>query len=293
MDHAAIDENHIAERYVQGRLEPEEARRFEEHFLGCAECLERVELAERLQAGLQRAAVRRAATAAAAAVVGGIALRSRLRQRLLAGLAFLLALALPTALLLPRVLRLDRELAAARLASPAASPTNQSRPAPPGPAVSPAPPTPTLAKPPAAGAAAAPQESAELAAARSDLKRLAGELERARAPQLNIPILALSLVRSGPGEEEPAARLHLPAAAPWAVVSVEPSDPGFPSYRAVLRAGSDSRWQGEGLTLGSSGLLSLTLPREFLDPGLYTLEIEGRPASGAPVPSGTFRFKVD
>lgn len=273
MDHATIDENHIAERFVQGRLEPEEARLFEEHFLGCAECLERVELAEQLQQGLQRAAVRRVAAAAVGSSL--LAWRARRARRLLLGLALLLAAGLPTALLLPRVLRLDRELEEARAAQ--ARPGEETE-------------RPETAAPPDGESQ---RLAEEVAAARQEVERLGEELEKARQPQVNVPILALSLVRSGSGEEEPAPSLRLPPEAAWAVVSLEPSDPGFPAYRATLRtSGGSVRWQGGGLTPAPSGLLSLTLPRSLLAPGGYRLEIEGEPAEGPAVPTGAFPFQI-
>ncbi|PYQ61685.1 MAG: hypothetical protein DMF53_14690 [Acidobacteria bacterium] len=56
MDHQSIDAGSIAERYVTGRLAPEEAAAFEEHYLDCPSCCARVEAAERLQRGLRRLA---------------------------------------------------------------------------------------------------------------------------------------------------------------------------------------------------------------------------------------------
>jgi len=56
MDHQSIDAGSIAERYVTGRLAPEEASAFEEHYLDCPSCCARVEAAERLQRGLRRLA---------------------------------------------------------------------------------------------------------------------------------------------------------------------------------------------------------------------------------------------
>jgi hypothetical protein len=56
MDHQSIDAGNIAERYVTGRLAPEEAAAFEEHYLDCPACCARVEAAERLQHGLRRLA---------------------------------------------------------------------------------------------------------------------------------------------------------------------------------------------------------------------------------------------
>jgi hypothetical protein len=63
MDHQSIDAGSIAERYVTGRLAPEEAAAFEEHYLDCPSCCARVEAAERLQRGLRRLAEEAAAGA--------------------------------------------------------------------------------------------------------------------------------------------------------------------------------------------------------------------------------------
>ena len=63
MDHSTIDAASIAERYVTGRLAPEEAAAFEEHYLDCPDCCARVEAAERLQRGLRRLAEQAAAGA--------------------------------------------------------------------------------------------------------------------------------------------------------------------------------------------------------------------------------------
>jgi hypothetical protein len=63
MDHSSIDAENIAERYVAGRLAPEEAAAFEEHYLDCPACCARVEAAERLQRGLRRLAEEAAAGA--------------------------------------------------------------------------------------------------------------------------------------------------------------------------------------------------------------------------------------
>jgi len=40
MDHSEVEANGLIERYLQGRLDPEEAERFEDHYFECAEsCL--------------------------------------------------------------------------------------------------------------------------------------------------------------------------------------------------------------------------------------------------------------
>ena len=48
MNHSDIEEHHVVERYVAGKLAPREVARFEEHYLDCAACCDAVEDATRL-----------------------------------------------------------------------------------------------------------------------------------------------------------------------------------------------------------------------------------------------------
>jgi putative zinc finger protein len=50
MDHAYIDANSIAERYLDHALSAEELREFEEHIVDCQECSDRLLLAEMFHA---------------------------------------------------------------------------------------------------------------------------------------------------------------------------------------------------------------------------------------------------
>jgi hypothetical protein len=50
MDHAYIDANSIAERYLDHALPSEELREFEEHIVDCQECGDRLLLAEMFHA---------------------------------------------------------------------------------------------------------------------------------------------------------------------------------------------------------------------------------------------------
>ncbi|MEM8934406.1 MAG: hypothetical protein AAGE94_24645 [Acidobacteriota bacterium] len=115
LDHRVIDEQAIAERYVTGRLPADLVAAFEEHYLECAECVARVEEAERLQRGLARAAAQEVARTA---VTGGLLARLW-RQRALRAAVPILLLALaigPAFWQQTRVERLESELAAARTA---------------------------------------------------------------------------------------------------------------------------------------------------------------------------------
>src|SRR5947199_2818167 len=117
MDHSYIVDQQIAERYLMGKLTPEAADRFAAHSLSCAECLERLELAEALHRGLRHVAVREAERQAAltrAGILAALARFSRSRRAGLAALVLLAAALLPSGLLLRRVGELDRELGQAR-----------------------------------------------------------------------------------------------------------------------------------------------------------------------------------
>jgi len=50
MDHAYIDANSIAERYLNHALSASELREFEEHIVDCQECADRLLLAEMFHA---------------------------------------------------------------------------------------------------------------------------------------------------------------------------------------------------------------------------------------------------
>jgi hypothetical protein len=55
MMHQDIEGQEIIERYVRNQLAPEERQAFEEHFFGCDECFEKLQITERFIAGLDDA----------------------------------------------------------------------------------------------------------------------------------------------------------------------------------------------------------------------------------------------
>jgi len=58
MMHSEIEKAETVERYVGNQLAPAERQAFEEHFLGCDECFEKLQAAERFAAGMHDAAER-------------------------------------------------------------------------------------------------------------------------------------------------------------------------------------------------------------------------------------------
>jgi hypothetical protein len=55
MNHEQIERQDVVERYLLRRLPPEEAQDFEEHYLGCAECCERIREERQIITDIQRA----------------------------------------------------------------------------------------------------------------------------------------------------------------------------------------------------------------------------------------------
>lgn len=64
MDHHYIEEQNIPDRYLLGKLSVEERERFEEHFINCRECLDRLEMTEDFLNALRVVAVEDAARGA-------------------------------------------------------------------------------------------------------------------------------------------------------------------------------------------------------------------------------------
>jgi hypothetical protein len=58
MMHPQIEEEEIVERYVRNQLAEEERKAFEEHFFGCDDCFEKLQVTERFVAGVRDAARR-------------------------------------------------------------------------------------------------------------------------------------------------------------------------------------------------------------------------------------------
>lgn len=273
MEHENIENDHVAELYLQGKLTPEEADRFEEHYLSCHECLDRLDRAERLERGFKRAAAEDAARLAAVRQAGFFAALARLGRSRQAGLA---VMALFLVLLLPGILayrefgRLGRELDRTREALKAKEiARKQEQPAP--------------TAPPAVEDRAALQQSEaerqrleqELEQERSARAGLEKDLAQARQPQTNTPILSLSPERSAGGSSEPTHQLRLPATPGWIVLSLELDAPDRDSYRVTLLRGGQEIWRGDGLEPNETDSLSVSLPTALLTPGDYVVRVEG------------------
>lgn len=274
MDHQTIDETHVVERYLLGQLSPQEAETFEDHYLDCPECLDRLELSKRLRQGLLQVATEEAVQTAVvrrAGVLAALARLGRSRQLGLVLAAAVVVLLLPAGLLLREVRRLDGELAETRArAAREPSPVNPAHPAD----------LEAARQALAAEQARAAQERTEL---QQKSEQLSAELTKARQPQVNTPIYSLSPERSGPGEGEPSTRIAPGPSTGWIVLSLDLGAPssGAPgqTFHATLRRGATVVWQGGGLQPDPQGSLVLSLPASLLTPGDYSVTVEANHAA--------------
>ncbi len=283
MDHAYIDDNQVAERYLMGKLPPEEAARFEEHSMSCAECLDRLETAERLRLGLRTVAAREIVSETVKIGLLTRLMRSRLAPAALS--ALLLAVTLPAGFLWRRADLLETELARTREELSRSAPVTPTSPTTPDPEPSEI----------TALRRQLDEQRRAAEAGREERDRLAAQveqLEKAGGPSTNIPVVSLSPERSAPGSA-PSTRISLASSPNLLVLLLELDATDFPSYRATL-AGSGVRngWQLSDLRPDSQGSLTLALPAARLQAGDIAVRIEGIPSKGQPAPVSDFSFRV-
>jgi len=281
MNHPDIEERQVIDRYVMGQLPPDEAERFEEHYLSCPQCLDQLALAESMQRGFKRAAGQDAARLAVTRQLALFAWLSRLgRSRQAAVLAMALLVVavavLPGSLALRQLGERNRELTEAHQA------LKQER---------------------ERAAAGGSRTAAEVEKLRADLEASQRDLTRERearaeaveqlaetqVPQANVPILSLDAVRSSPSTKG-LPRLHRPPRTGWAVFTLLLDEQALAdTYRVGLRnAGGKEIWTGN-LDRMEGDILNLSLPGRLLEPGVYTITVEG---AGGRAPRSRFAFHV-
>jgi hypothetical protein len=297
MEHSYIEEHNIADRYMAGKLSPEERMRFEEHFIDCTQCLDRLEPTADIRDGLKAITAEEALQARAdiqIGVVGAAGLLARVahlsrarRAALLAGL--ILAIALPMALLILEWKTARRELAQAKQTSS------------------------ELQRKYEEGEQAARDQlneilsrerqssaqryllAAQLERERAERSRLTNELKKAAESQAEMPVFALSFARSGgTGSSQPINRITLPPSYKSIILLLElEPNPDMQSYRASLStADGQSIWSRSGLKPSSEDMLALSFNTSLLKPNNYQLTLEGLTPQGRYVPVAKYTFRA-
>ena len=278
MDHAYIAENSLIERYHRGLLDPEEEARFEEHFFGCPECTEQIELARSFGRGMKAMAALAAEDAARGAVALGIfawlARRGRLAQLGLALSALLIlvvAAGLPALWLASRSEKTETALAAERreLASERQKSADLGR----------------RLQASEAGRGALQKEWSERLTAAERLGKSAGVLA-------DVPVFLLRTFRDEPGS--PGMTIDLgKVRGPLSLAVDAPDDPRFQSYRVRLTGpGGRALFEQGGLHPNALEAVMVTFPAGFFSPGEYRLQVSGAGRDGGSTVLGSHPFRV-
>lgn len=266
MDHARIDENQLADRYLMGKLDDAERRSFEAHFVDCPVCVEKLETVEGLRKALKELPSGFSAATPAAAPTPTTHSRDRFaRPRVRPVVTYLAAacLLMATAASLffyGETRRARRQIEAGRQAS------EKGR-----------------------------QREAELEQAlqRERASRPAPSDDTAmsalRAAPLAAAVFTLNLTRSA--ASEPGDRVLLPDPPGWLVLIFDrPDRPDIRLYRVRLSAGGGHS-VGEPVTASaaSGGMLAVSLPSSLLASGDYRLAVED---AGTGDVLATYRFRA-
>jgi hypothetical protein len=294
MEHSYIKDHHIVDSYLSGKLSAEDRMRFEEHFVDCAECHDRLWTADNFRAGLRIVVAEEATRFHAslrvrqAGVLARVAWLIRRRRAPLLAVVILL-IALPIVLLTLEWRSARRDLAQATHASSEWRRKYEE------------------------GEQAARDLAKEMQTREreSSLQReqLAAQLEfmrkasdspfppsrKAAEYQSEAPVFALSGVRGGsPDLSQPVNRIALALSAKWMILLLElEPDPDLRSYRcAVSTAGGRSIWTKNGLKPNSKNGFALSFNSNLFKPGNYLLTLEGLTAQDNRVPVATYAFHV-
>jgi len=258
IDHAYATEADLPSPYVLGKLSPEEERAFEEHFVDCPECLDRLQNVARLRQGL--VAVGKG-TPAQQASHRGVVARVAHGQLLARAATVLLMAGLAGALL--QIRTLHRELDSMQE-------TNAAR------------------------TRAAERRTTELAQELDAVRRQASASSSAATTTglSNTPVIALPIVR-GASRGNPSTQFTIPTQANFVVLLLEIGDDSYPNYRATLstRDGQSLRAQDD-LPLTQPGQLGVGVSTAVLKPGDYVIQAEGRAGTGEYVPLGRYEFRI-
>ena len=262
MDHSFIEAHGLVDLYHRGQLPPEQEAEFEEHFVGCAECQERLEMARGFQRGLK--------TVVAADVARASLLAWAVKRRWLAVLALLLTAVLPALGFLAGS-RSARETIEARWKRLYEGERQSST-----------------------GLRKQLEESERrlLEERRARENQIAQtETPPAAMPLINTPVFLLTAVRSEPGE--PAAIIDLSASSHFSLAVDAGDDPRIQSYRVSITDSRGKRvFREAGLKPNPLEAILVTFPASYFKPGEYRLTVEGVRQDGTASDLGTHSFRV-
>jgi hypothetical protein len=267
---------------------------FEEHFVDCPECHDRLWTADNFRAGLLIVAAEEATRFRAymrvrqAGALARVAWLIRRRQAPLLAVLILL-IALPMALVILEWRSARRDLAQATQDSSEwrrkyKEGEQAAR---------------DLAKEIQTRERESSSQREQLAAQLEQLRKAADSpfppSRKAAEYQSEAPVFPLSVVRgAGSDLSQPFNRIALAPSSKWMILLLElEPDPDLRSYRgAISTADGRSVWTKNGLKPNSRNALALSFNSNLFKPGDYLLTLEGFTAQDGAVPIATYAFRV-
>jgi hypothetical protein len=291
MDHQYINEFDLVERYSMGRLTAEETAEFEEHFVDCAHCIDRLETTKAFVGGLRLAASEQAPQQLSSDPSKlfrylGNATGTRKMLALAAGLLLVI---LAGAIAYNQIRRASVEADQARDASTQwESRFEQQR--------------------ESSSVAERKHEESErmlteqIAQLRTELnderkQKLTNRLNETGGPkeaQINVPILVLSSARGSEPSSGGTNELVLTSSTGSFVISLSlEGDEPYKGYRmTILNSDKHVIWKRGGFRPNRDSALSVSFPSTLFRPGDYQLDLEGIAGNGKTGVVGKYSFRV-
>ncbi|HEY3135456.1 MAG TPA: zf-HC2 domain-containing protein [Blastocatellia bacterium] len=279
MNHDYVEELDLIDRYLMGNLTAEESAQFEEHFVDCARCVDRLAITKEFIHGFRQMA--------SGQPTEGSAYRSRRlhwysprslspKWFALASGFLLLAVVAGAVVMLNRVKQARTESAQweQRFEQEHQSFTSAD-----------------------GEHREAQRELTERVArlqAELDSKRDREIASPGETPaQINLPILELRATRGGESQADSINKLMLRSAARFLMLVSLESELSHKSYRITIQGdGKKFTWKRDGLKPNRYGALSVLFSSNFFPPGDYVVLVEGVNAGGATSVVGEYRFRV-
>ena len=294
MEHSYIDEHYVADRYLLGKLSPEERMRFEEHLADCMRCLDRLETTDDFRGGLRIVVAKEALRQRAYLQTGRDGLLAPLvrlsrarRAALLVGATLLIGLPLAALIMEWRSARRDLAQATQALSELQRKYEKGERSAL------------DLIKEMQERERQSSEQRQQLAAQlerkQEERMRPADEVNSAIRPRVVVPIFALSIERSAdPDLSQPVNRIVLSHSSKFFILLLELTrNPDLLSYRASIST-SDGRniWRESDLKPNSDDTLALGFNSSLFKPGAYLLTLERLTAQKGYAPIAKYTFRL-
>src|SRR5262245_60264494 len=292
MDHPFIEEHNTPYLYLLGKLPSEEQGNFEDHFIACPECLNRLETTENFIASLKTIApedILRPHAYVQAGILAWLARLSGKRQAILLSITILLLVALPTALFVAEMKHVHGELDQAKLAYADWRRQSEEK-------------QQTLQK-----LEKELQETRQKSA--EQRQRLETELERERQERARLADVAnrpgrlhsiatiFSLISTRSDDStQPAPKNEIVISRSSQLIVLSPEfnpDPNIQTYRAAITTDNNHPiWRGDKLQLNLKGTIDLGFSARLFRPGDYLFTFEGLTKQGNYIRISKYPFTV-